>query len=181
MPVDGAVSGDIVEGAISGDIQVVLFRLGKQEFGVPIGQVKEIVMMPEVTPIPNAPNFIEGVINLRGQIIVIIDLSERFDLPQIERAETPRIVVVQAVDVTVGIIVDAAPQVLRLPLADIEPTPDYIASKVEAKYVEGIGKKGDRLFIMLNLEELLSAEEMARLQKVTQNQARPEPEVEKPG
>lgn len=170
-----------VDAAVGEEIQVVVFRLGKQEFGVPIGQVKEIIMMPEVTPMPNAPSFIEGVINLRGQIIVVIDLPQQFELPRTERVENPRIVVVQAADETVGIIVDAAPEVLRLPLAEIESTPSFVAGKIQAKYVEGIGKRGDRLFVMLNLEELLSAEEVASLGKVKESETGSEPEVEKLG
>ena len=162
------------------ELQVVLFRLGKQEFGAPISEVKEIIMMPDVTPMPNAPGFIEGIINLRGQIIAIIDLRKRFDLPRTERVEQARIVVVQAAGETVGIIVDTAPEVLRLPLTEIEATPTFVASKIPTKYVDGVGKRGDQLFIMLNLEELLSTEEVAALQKVKERETGPKAEVEKP-
>ncbi len=162
------------------EIQVVLFCLGKHEFGARISQVKEIVMMPDVTVMPNAPSFIEGIINLRGQIIAIIDLLERFDLPRTERVEDARIVVVQVADETVGIIVYTEPKVLRRPSTEIESTLAFIASKIPTKYVYGIGKRGDQLFIMLNLEELLSTEEVAGLQKVKERVTGREAEVAKP-
>lgn len=162
------------------EMQVVLFCIGKYEFGAPISQVKEIIMMPDVTVMPNAPSFIEGIINLRGQIIAVIDLLERFDLPRTERVEDARIVVVQAADETVGIIADTASRVVRLPLTEIEPTPTFIASKIPTRYVEGVGKRGDQLFIMLNLEELLSVEEVARMQEMKKREIAPEAEVATP-
>lgn len=162
------------------EMQVVLFCLGKHEFGVPISQVKEIIMMPDVTVMPNAPSFIEGIINLRGQIIAILDLLGRFDLPRTERVEDSRIVVVQTADETVGIIVDTAPKVLRVPLTEIEPAPTFIASKIPTRYVEGVGKKGDQLFIMLNLEELLSTEEVGSVYEMKKREIAPEAGVATP-
>ena len=149
------------------EIQVVIFRLGSEEFGVKIDQVKEIIEMTNITRMPKAPSFIEGVINLRGQVIVVVDLARQFDLPASERGEETRIVVVDVDDNIVGMIVDFVPEVLRISVEDIGSTPALIESRIDTRYIEGIGKLDDRLFVLLNLSKVLSPEEMESVEEAT--------------
>ncbi len=149
----------------SGEIQLVVFKIGEEEFGVEINQVREIVKLVAITRMPKAPAFIEGVVNLRGQIITVIDLSRRLDLPSIGRSESTRIMVVEIGDSTVGMIVDSVSEVLRLAENDIEDTPSLIDTEVHEKYLRGVGKSEDRLLILLDLNEVLSTEEIKHISK----------------
>ena len=149
------------------EIQVVIFRLGREEFGARIDKVKEIIEITHITRMPKAPSFIEGVINLRGQVIAVIDLTKQFDLPATERGEETRIVVVDVDDNIVGMIVDSVPEVLRISAENIDPTPSLIESRIDTRYIEGIGKLEDRLFVLLNLSKVLSPEEMESVEEAT--------------
>jgi len=148
-----------------GEVQLVIFKLGVEEFGVEINQVREIVRVVPITPIPRAPDFIEGVVNLRGQILAVIDLAKRMNLPQGQHTEKTRIVVVEVVDNVVGMIVDEVSEVLRLPLENIEAAPEIVSSDVAQKYLKGVGKLEDRLLILLDLGRIFSSEEMDDLRK----------------
>lgn len=153
--------------SVGKEIQLVIFRLGRQEFGVRIDQVKEIIEMSHITRMPKAPSFIKGVINLRGQVIAVIDLTGLFDLPASDHSQGTRIVVVDVDDSTVGMIVDSVPEVLRISAKDIDPTPGLIESRIDTRYIEGIGKLDNRLFVLLNLGKVLSPEEVASLEEAT--------------
>lgn len=149
------------------EIQLVTFRLRDEEFGVDISQVREIVRMMDITHIPEAPGFIEGVINLRGQVIAVIDLAKQFGLPPKEKIEkTDRIVVVEVGEQTVGMIVDEVPEVLRIAKENIDPTPEIIQTEVKKDYIKGVGKIGDRLLIFLDLAKVLAPHEVEQLNKV---------------
>lgn len=149
------------------EIQLVTFRLRDEEFGVDISQVREIVRMMDITHIPEAPGFIEGVINLRGQVIAVIDLAKQFGLIPKEKPEkTDRIVVVEVGEQTVGMIVDEVPEVLRIAKEDIEPTPEIIQTEVKEDYIKGVGKIGDRLLILLDLNKVLAPHEVEELGKI---------------
>ena len=149
----------------SGEIQLVVFKIGEEEFGVEINQVREIVKLVSITRMPKAPAFIEGVVNLRGQIITVIDLSRRLDLPSSGRSESTRIMVVEIGENTVGMIVDSVSEVLRLSSDAIEDTPSLIDTEVHEKYLRGVGKIEDRLLILLDLNEVLSTEEIKHISK----------------
>lgn len=143
------------------EIQIVVFRLGDEEFGVEINQVREIVRMMEITRIPEAPGFMEGVINLRGQVIAVIDLARQFNLEQVtEASKTARIIVVEVRDITVGMLVDEVPEVLRIAEEDIKPTPEVIQSRIKTDYIRGVGKLEDRLIVMLDLSRVLAPQEL---------------------
>lgn len=142
------------------DLQVVIFRLGREYFGTAIDQVKEIIQMTHVTPMPGAPSFIEGVINLRGQVIAVIDLAKQLDLPPPESGEESRIIVMEMDNNIVGMIVDAVPEVLRISTGDIVSTPALIESRIDIRYIEGIVNFEERLFVLLNLSRVLSPEEV---------------------
>lgn len=146
--------------------QLVVFQLGTESYGVDIQRAREIVRVPQVTRVPRAPEFIEGIMNLRGTIIPVIDLRRRFGLGRSEeRSENARIIVVEMGDQTVGMIVDAVSEVLYLEADQIEPPSPYMTG-VDARFITGVGNLGDRLIILIDLEKVLSFEERERLQEV---------------
>jgi purine-binding chemotaxis protein CheW len=144
---------------MSQEQQLVSFTLGAEEFAVDIGVVQEIVRMPEITKVPRSPAFVEGVVNLRGKIIPVVDLRKRFDLPASEATKSTRIVIVTVGGRTVGMIVDSVSEVLRLSSEAVEATPDMVASGVDASFLMGIAKLDGRLLILLELEQVLNKEE----------------------
>ena len=150
-------------------LQLVSFKIDDAEFGVDILMVQEINKMMELTVVPNTPEFIEGVVNLRGQIITVIDLAKRLDLPSTGKTEATRIMVVEVGEDTVGMIVDSVSEVLRLSTDDIEDTPALIDTEVHEKYLRGVGKSEDRLLILLDLNEVLSTEEIKHMTKHVEN------------
>ena len=149
------------------EIQFVIFKLGSEEYGIPITQVREINRLTAPTKIPKSPPFIEGVINLRGQIIPILDMKKRFDLELTQYTDSARIMVVEVRDQVFGIIVDAVSEVLRMATANIEPTPGMVAS-IGDQYIAGVGKVDERLLIILNLDKLLTEEEHQALGDISQ-------------
>jgi purine-binding chemotaxis protein CheW len=148
---------------MSDSTQVVSFKLGPEEYGVDIAQVQEINRMVTVTNVPRAPAFMEGVINLRGQLIPIIDLRTRFGMPRAEHTKNTRIVVTEVGTKRVGMVVDSVSEVLRLPLDAIEPAPDMI-SGVDTEYIRGVGKMNDRLIILLDLAKVVTNSERRDLE-----------------
>ncbi|MCD6583180.1 MAG: chemotaxis protein CheW [Candidatus Omnitrophica bacterium] len=150
------------------EVQLVVFRLGEEEFGVNIHQVREIVRLVPITPIPRAPEFIEGVVNLRGQILAVMDLAKRLDVPSKPRSEKTRIVVVELEDNVVGMIVDEVSEVLRIPTSKVEKTPQIIESEISQRYITGVGKLEDRLLILIDLAAILSVEEIEHVKKIEQ-------------
>ncbi len=140
----------------SGDelLQLVSFNIGDEEFGVDILQVQEINRMLEVTRVPNAPEYVDGVINLRGKVIPIIDLRRRFGMPRKEHDKHTRIVVVELNGKVVGFVVDAVREVLRIPRNVTEPPPS-IAGSTNEEYITGVGKLEDRLLILLDIGKMV--------------------------
>ena len=155
---------DAKEKQLSGEtVQVVSFALGTEEYGVDIAQVQEINRMVAITHVPRAPHFMEGVINLRGQLIPIIDLRTRFGMPRAEHTKHTRIVVTEIGAKQVGMVVDSVSEVLRLPVEQVEDAPEMIA-QVETEYIRGVGKLGDRLIIMLDLQKIINTQEKRQLE-----------------
>ncbi|HKM39596.1 MAG TPA: chemotaxis protein CheW [bacterium] len=150
--------------------QLVVFNLGQEEYGVDILQVREIKRLSAIVRIPHAPAFVEGVINLRGNIIAVIDLHKRFDLGETEATDESRIVIVNVRDITVGITVDAVSEVITLEEDALTPPPPLVAG-VEASFIEAIGKLKDRLLILLNMDRILGLDEMAKIEQVTEKAA----------
>ena len=145
--------------------QLVVFRLGREAYGVDIGQVQGIERMQPITKVPHTPGFVEGVINLRGQVTPVITLRTRFGLEPTENTKETRIVVVRTDDAWVGLVVDAVEGVLRITSDQVEP-PSELVTSVEAEYLRGIAKIEDSLLILLDLEKILSWREVAELQAV---------------
>lgn len=144
-------------------LQLVSFKIGDAEFGVDILKVQEINKMMELTIVPNTPPFIEGVVNLRGRIIPVINLRSRLGLKPKEYNSETRIIVVELEDKTIGFIVDEVKEVLRIPKSITEQPPE-IVSGVDAEYITAIGKLEDRLLILLELDKILTIEEKAGLE-----------------
>jgi purine-binding chemotaxis protein CheW len=140
------------------ELQFVVFKLGREEYGVNIMQVQEIGPYQEPVKVPNTPDFVEGVMNLRGNVIPVLSLKKRFNIAGQELTENTRSIVINFGDKQIAFIVDDASEVLTLDTADIQETPEIIAG-VERKYITGIGKKGDRLLIILDLSFLLDESE----------------------
>lgn len=149
----------------AGLIQLVTFSIGDEEFGVDILRVQEIIRMMDITKVPKAPDFVEGVINLRGNVIPIIDLRKRFGMEARERDKHTRTIVIEINNMIVGFIVDAVSEVLRIPSDTVEPPPPVVAG-LESEYISGVGKLEDRLLILLDLDRLLSSEEVDVLAQV---------------
>ncbi|CCO24534.1 chemotaxis protein CheW [Maridesulfovibrio hydrothermalis] len=146
-------------------IQLVTFSIGEEEFGVNILKVQEIIRTMEITKVPRAPTFVEGVINLRGKVIPIIDLRSKFGLQCREHDQNTRIIVIEITDMIVGFVVDSVSEVLRIPASTVEPPPPVV-SGLESEYISGVGKLEDRLLILLDLNRLLSSEEQEQLAQV---------------
>ena len=144
------------------EIQLVVFSLGREEFAVEVTQVREIMRMEEITRMPKSPSFVEGIINLRGQIIAVIGLAKRLNLDSGERTAETRIMVVEAEEIRVGMIVDAVSEVLRVAGDAIEGTPT-VAAEASVAYLRGVVKQDSRLIILLDLTKVLSLEEISRL------------------
>ena len=143
------------------EIQLVIFRLREEEFGVEINSVVEISRMLDITRLPEAPGFIEGVVNLRGQVIPVVDLAKQFHLPpQAERPKTARVVVIEVGGETLGLLVDDVPEVLRVPENEIEAPPELVQGDAKSDYVKGVAKFGERLVVVLDLNRLLSPREV---------------------
>lgn len=143
-------------------IQLVTFSIGEEEFGVNILQVQEIIRTMEITNVPRAPEFVEGVINLRGKVIPIVDMRSRFGLEPKEHDKYTRIIVVEFEMIIVGFVVDAVSEVLRIPSNSVQPPPPVVAG-MDSDYIDGVGKLEDRLLILLDLDSLLDNEEMEAL------------------
>lgn len=143
-------------------MQLVTFSIGEEEFGVDILKVQEIIRMMEITKVPRAPEFVEGVINLRGKVIPIIDLRRRFGLSSRGHDKHTRIIVIEINNMIVGFVVDSVSEVLRIPSSTVEPPPPVV-SGLESEYISGVGKLEDRLLILLDLDRLLSHEEAQTL------------------
>jgi purine-binding chemotaxis protein CheW len=148
------------------DLQMVGFRIGKETFGVAINLVHEIVRVPEITAVPDAPDYIEGVINLRGKIVSIVDLRKRFGETRIEPSRKNRILVAEIENKMIGLIVDAASEVIRLQQTEIEAPPE-VFEESEVKYVTGVGKLNGRLVILIDLTKILQKGELRRLGDLT--------------
>ncbi|MCC7478468.1 purine-binding chemotaxis protein CheW [bacterium] len=142
--------------------QLVVFSLHGQDYGVPIQFVREIIRHPEVTQLPNTPHFVRGVINLRGQIIPIISLYERFNFNEVD--DSSKVVIVEYGGLIVGLEVNEVSQVHTLSADRISSAPS-ITSSLDSEFIAGVGKLGERLLIILNVERILSDEENEQLRK----------------
>jgi purine-binding chemotaxis protein CheW len=145
--------------------QVVVFQLNNQTYGIDITSVIEIIRMEKITRLPRTPEFIEGIINLRGKVIPVIDLCKRFGLLSQEITGQSRIVIIQVNNATFGMIVDSVQEVLRIATSTIEPPPPMVGG-VDAAYLRGIALLNERLVILLDHTKILYQHEAEELEQV---------------
>lgn len=142
--------------------QLVVFELANEHYGLDISAVEGIIKMQAITKMPQAPSFVEGVTNLRGTVVPVIDLRKRFMLPVMEHTKDTRIVVVYMEKTKIGMIVDGVSEVLRIPEEAIEPTPPMV-STVNTAFIRGIAKLEGRLVTLLDLSKVLTSDEQVSL------------------
>ena len=149
-------------------IQLVTFHLGQEEFGLDILKVQEINRMVEITKVPQAPHYCEGVINLRGKVIPVIDLRKKFEMDVEEWTKNTRIVVCDVDGTVIGMIVDAVEEVLRIPSSTIEPAPEIVTT-VNSDYIKGVAKLEERLLIFLDISKIAGemTQEIRQLEQVS--------------
>ena len=138
------------------EIQLVVFALASEYYGVDSADVREILRMQSITMVPGAPHFVEGVINLRGRVVPVVDLRKKLHIEVNEQTRENRIVVVDVAGQDVGVIVDAVTEVLRIPLSTVE-SPSAMITDSDSDYLRGIAKLEDKLIILLDLTKVLSA------------------------
>jgi purine-binding chemotaxis protein CheW len=137
------------------DMQLVVFRLGNEEFGADISQIREIIRAGEITSIPQAPDYIPGVINLRGQVTTVVNLRRRLGMPDKETDGNTRIVIVEVGHSTVGMIVDSVTEVKYINGGQVEPFSEFLAGNELQSYILGVCKLKDRLLILIDLKKVL--------------------------
>lgn len=145
------------------DEQVVVFTVANEAYAVNIARVHEIIRLQQITVIPGAPACIEGVINLRGTVIPVLDLRQRFRLRAEEHTPASRIVVVEVGGQTIGLMVDGVSEVLRIPVEQIEP-PSPLVTGIDSPYLRGIAKLDGRLIVLLDLDQVLSPAEREQIE-----------------
>jgi len=150
------------------ELHIVGFRVGREVFGVPIALVHEIVRVPEITSVPDSPGCVQGVINLRGKIVSVVDLRQRFGEKEIKSNKKNRILVTEVAGKLVGLIVDSASEVLKIPENEIELPPVF--EHGEGNFVTGVGKLNGRLIILIDLNKILQKGELRRLGEIAETQ-----------
>jgi purine-binding chemotaxis protein CheW len=159
--------------------ELIAFKLGGEEFGADVMQVREISKPIDITRVPRAPPFVDGVINLRGRITSIVNLRKKFGFEPKEPGPNTRIVIAELDGHPIGLVVDEVTDVLKVPVKNIDPTPELVTSEASKEYLKGVGKVGEkRLIILLDLEKMLSREEFVDIRKTEERATKP-PKVEK--
>jgi len=164
------VSKEQKEGRDYRILQLVTFTLGGEEYAVDILKVQEINRMKEITRVPNAPYYVEGVINLRGKVIPVVSLRKFFGLPEEEERSKQKIMIMDIQGTTIGLIVDTVSEVLRISSSIVEPPPSMTYS-VSTEFISGIAKLEDRLIILLDMDKLIGKEETASMVEATEKMA----------
>jgi purine-binding chemotaxis protein CheW len=139
--------------------QLVTFNLDNEEYGVAVLRVREIIRMPVITRVPNTPTYVQGVINLRGKVIPIISLRNRFSLMEAEYNNRTRIMVMDVEGELMGFVVDAVSEVIRISASEIQPSPSMVSGAIEQECIAGVINHGERLLVVLELERMFSHEE----------------------
>ena len=153
-----------------GILQVIGFHIGAEEYGLEILQVREIIRVGAITRMPRAPGFVRGIINLRGDVIPVLSLGERFGLKIEEGGASARVIVAEIGGQLIGMMVDSVSAVLRVPAGQIDPPPPIIGG-MSRRYVRGVAKLEKRLVILLDLDRVLSEDEQAELADLASDEA----------
>ncbi|MFQ3170373.1 MAG: purine-binding chemotaxis protein CheW [Oleispira sp.] len=152
------MSANVAKSAEDPILQWVTFRLENESYGINVMQVQEVLRHTEIAPVPGAPPYVLGIINLRGNVVTVIDTRSRFALPNAETTDQTRIVIIEAENQVVGILVDSVAEVVYLRQSEIETTPN-VGNDESAKFIQGVCHKNDELLILVDLEKLMSDEE----------------------
>lgn len=147
-------------------IQLVTFNLAQEEYGVDVLKVREIIRMPTITRVPNTPQYVEGVINLRGKVIPIINMRKRFCLADAEYDKQTRIMVMEVSGELMGFIVDAVSEVIRISSSEIQPSPAVVTSGIDQECIAGVINQAERLLVLLELEKIFTPEERQLFSKL---------------
>ena len=145
--------------------QMISFSIGEEDYGVDIQEVKEVIRIREITQLPKAPTFVKGVINLRGDVIPIIDLREKFGLEQQDYTDVTRVIVVEVDGKSIGMVVDRVSNVIKIPQDEIEPPPPLVGD-LSGEYLRGIGKLGEKLIVLISIDKILTTDEKIELKKM---------------
>jgi len=155
--VDAGAAAEAVAGP-GPELHLLTFTLDREEFGIPVTQVREVIRVSDITRVPQAPAHVRGVANLRGRILAVVEFRSRLGLPAAELTPRSRVVVVEVRERVLGLLVDAVSQVTKVPEASVAPAPDEVVS-TEATYVTGVARWQSRLIILLDLEKALTPTE----------------------
>jgi purine-binding chemotaxis protein CheW len=170
--VEKAAAGEVQSSSAAGqelsEVQLVTFMLGAEEYGVPISQIQEIDRLAKITKVPKAASFIEGITNLRGEVIPVLDTRKRFELEVKPPDDRTRIIIVDLGGVKTGLVVDSVREVLNLARKDIAPPPEAIGTAIDQQFISGIGKvdSGKRMIVLLDVERILNRQEQAHLSEI---------------
>ncbi|MCX6155063.1 MAG: chemotaxis protein CheW [Candidatus Kapabacteria bacterium] len=162
------MASEVKTGSLSEELQLVSFHIGEEEYAVDILNIQGINRMVEVTKIPNSPDYVEGIINLRGTVIPIIDLRKRLGLPRKEYDKDTRFIVVEIMHKVIGFIVDNVHEVLRIN-KNLTEEPPHMVSSVDSEFITAVGKLSDRLLILLDIEKILTHKEKEELLNMSVN------------
>lgn len=138
--------------------QWVTYRLGEEIYGINVMQVQEVLRYTEIAPVPGAPDYVMGIINLRGNVVTVIDTRARFGLPPSEISDSSRIVIIESDEHVVGILVDSVAEVVYLRASEIDSAPN-VGAEESAKFIQGVSNRDDELLILVDLNKLLNDEE----------------------
>lgn len=158
------MSSNTAAEGMTGDtvIQLVTFRLKDESYGINVMQVQEVLRVTEIAPVPGAPNYVLGIINLRGNVVTVIDTRIRFGLPTTEVDDASRIVIIESDDQVVGIMVDSVAEVVELQYSEIDSAPNT-GNDESSRYIQGVASRDDNLLIVVDLNKLLTEEEWSEM------------------
>lgn len=142
--------------------QLVTFRLQDESYGINVMQVKEVLRISEIAPVPGAPGYVLGIINLRGTVVTVVDTRSRFGLPSTEVDEASRIVIIESEKQVVGILVDSVAEVVELRQSEIDSAPN-VGNEDSSRYIQGVASRDDNLLIVVDLNKLLTEEEWSEM------------------
>ena len=148
-------------------IQILRFTIENEEYGIELLKVHEVIRLTDITKLPKAPKFVKGVINLRGSVIPIIDLREKFGLNTFEYTDTTRAIIMEIKKKQVGMVVDSVNQVIQIPSDSVQPAPT-VSGGMASEYIEGVSNFQEKLIIILKMEEIMSADEVIQIEKTTE-------------
>ena len=146
-------------------LQWVTFRLDNESYGINVMQVQEVLRYTEIAPVPGAPSYVLGIINLRGNVVTVIDTRQRFGLMNAEISDNTRIVIIEADKQVVGIMVDSVAEVVYLRQSEIETAPN-VGNEESAKFIQGVCNKNNELLILVELDKMMSEEEWSELESI---------------